>query len=102
MAKLTPEVQAAVDYLVQSYGDINAQARGFVLNGSDVQSALASADADSAEYVALKALANANPIVPVAVKAEKKPKIVDVDLSARDKQVDEAFAQVIDANSPIE
>lgn len=87
MAKTTPEVQAAVDYLVQSYGDINAQARGFALNANDVQTALASADVDSAEYVALQALANANPTIPVSIKTSKAKANVINDVALTDNVV---------------
>ena len=90
-------VAEAVQFLKSTYGNLESAAQSWNLNPVEVHEALANATQGTSEHYVLSLLAKVNPLkdeIPAIVKAKKKPKIVDVDLSLRDKQVDEAFAQV--------
>ena len=59
-----------VEGLVSATGDLDLIARFSVVDANEVAAALASADADSAEGVALALLAKYNPVVAVAKKSK--------------------------------
>jgi hypothetical protein len=56
--------------LVSANGDLDLIARFSVVDANEVAAALASADADSAEGVALALLAKYNPVLAVAKKSK--------------------------------
>lgn len=58
------ELQAALDELTSTYKDLDSVARGLQVNGKEVADALAEAESDSAEAVALRVLAKYNPYTP--------------------------------------
>lgn len=62
------KVSEAIEYLVSIYGDIDAAARSMQVDASEVSKA--TAEADTAEAVALGLLKKYNPYTPV--KAETK------------------------------
>lgn len=55
------ELQDALDELTSTYKDLDLVARGLQVNAEEIADALANADSDSAEAVALKVLAKYNP-----------------------------------------
>lgn len=55
------ELQDALDELTSTYKDLDLVARGLQVDGQEVADALAEAEPDSAEAVALKVLAKYNP-----------------------------------------
>lgn len=55
------ELQDALDELTSTYKDLDLVARGLQVNAEEVADALADADPDSAEAVALRVLAKYNP-----------------------------------------
>lgn len=55
------ELQDALDELTSTYKDLDLVARGLQVNAEEVADALANADPDSAEAVALRVLAKYNP-----------------------------------------
>lgn len=57
------KVSEAIEYLVSIYGDIDAAARSMQVDASEVFSA--TAEADTAEAVALDLLKKYNPYTPV-------------------------------------
>lgn len=66
-------VKDAVDFLINSYGDIRAQSVSYaqVIPKEDVQEALNKANVDSAEAVVLAILLNAYPTTNVTYKTKK-------------------------------
>ena len=55
------ELQDALDELTSTYKDLDLVARGLQVNAEEIADALADADPDSAEAVALRVLAKYNP-----------------------------------------
>lgn len=55
------KLQDALDELTSTYKDLDLVARGLQVDGQEVADALADAEPDSAEAVALKFLAKYNP-----------------------------------------
>lgn len=51
-----------IDEMVSSYGDLSAMARSAQVSAKDVAAALAKAKPDTAEFVVLSLLAQANPV----------------------------------------
>lgn len=98
------KVEDAVKFLKSTYGNLETSANSWNLNPVEVHETLANTPTGTAEHYVLTLLAKVNPLPfdisskgdesLIQVKSKKKPKIVDVDLSLRDKQVDEAFSQV--------
>ena len=98
------KVEEAVKHLKSTYGSLDSAAKMWNLNPVEVHEALANAESGTSEHYVLRLLASFNPL-PEEIKPKKKTKIIDVDLSLRDKQVDEAFNSVNveeNANSTIE
>lgn len=98
------KVEEAVKHLKSTYGSLDSAAKMWNLDPTEVHEALAKAESGTSEHYVLRLLASFNPL-PEEIKPKKKTKIIDVDLSLRDKQVDEAFEQVIvqeDANRATE
>ena len=87
------KVEDAVKFLKSTYGSLDSAAAMWNLDPVEVHEALAKTTEGTSEHYVLRLLANNNPL-PEVIKPKKKTKIIDVDLSLRDKQVDEAFAQV--------
>lgn len=56
-------LQQALDALVSTYGSLDVIAQSASVDAGEVATALAAADADSAEGVALRALAKYNPVI---------------------------------------
>lgn len=53
-------IKDAVDYLIKSYKSVQDEARGWVLNIDDIESALKEVKPDTAEYNVLMLLAQTN------------------------------------------
>jgi hypothetical protein len=64
-------LELAVKELTTTYGDLDLIARSLQVDAAEVDAALAAAESDSAQGVALRLLAKYNPFVPV-VKVSKK------------------------------
>ena len=64
----------AIEILTSTYQSLDAVASGLPVDAKEVADALAKANPDSAEYVALKALAKANPYENI-----KKEKVIQND-----------------------
>jgi hypothetical protein len=60
--------------MVSSYSDLTLLAKGQVVDANEVAQAIAKADADSAEMVALQALAKWNPVVTQETAPVEEPK----------------------------
>jgi hypothetical protein len=70
-------LQQALDALVSTYGSLDVIAQSASVDADEVATALAAADADSAEGVALRALAKYNPVVTPVVTPIDTPVIED-------------------------
>lgn len=57
-------LELAVKELTSTYGDLDIIARSLQVDAAEVDAALAAAEPDSAEGVALRALAKYNPYTP--------------------------------------
>jgi hypothetical protein len=67
-------LQQAIDALVSTYGSLDVIAQSASVDADEVATALAAADVDSAEGVALRALAKYNPVVVPVVKSSATTK----------------------------
>lgn len=63
---MSEALQAAVEVLTSTYQALDIVAQGLAVDAKEVSEALAAADADSAEFVALTVLAKYNPYTPPA------------------------------------
>jgi predicted ABC-type ATPase len=59
--------------MVSSYSDLTLLARGQVVDANEVAQAIAKADPDSAEMVALQALAKRNPVATLETALVEAP-----------------------------
>lgn len=64
------QLEAAVEALTSTYQSLDLVAQGLVVNAKEVSDALASAKADTAEFIALTALAKFNPYTPPVKSSE--------------------------------
>lgn len=62
------ELKKAIEELVSTYQSLDSVAQGLPVNAKEVAEALAKAEPDTAEFVALSALAKFNPYTPPAKK----------------------------------
>jgi hypothetical protein len=62
------KLSEALDILTTTYQSLNSVAAGLSVDAKEVNDALKKVDADSAEYVALEALAKYNPVNDTKVK----------------------------------
>ena len=63
---MSEALQAAVEALTSTYQALDIVAQGLSVDAKEVSEALAAADADSAEFVALTVLSKYNPYTPPA------------------------------------
>ena len=63
----------AVAFLCETYLPLDMAAGGLIVDPAEVSAALATAEPDTAEYVALTLLAARNPVPPAPVKTSTKP-----------------------------
>ena len=76
---MSKAVKEAVQFIVNSYNDIQAQAHSYAqqLNVKDIEAELAKADAESVEFVVLTILKNYSAQHTVTVKDTKSTVTVD-------------------------
>jgi hypothetical protein len=67
---MSEQLEAAVEALTSTYQSLDLVAQGLVVDAKEVSDALAKAEADTAEFIALTALAKFNPYTP-PVKTSK-------------------------------
>ena len=60
-------VKEAVEYLVSTYKSVQDEARGWVLNPKDIESALKEVQPDTAEYNVLMLLAKTNFVEAISI-----------------------------------
>lgn len=61
---MSDQLAAAIEALASTYQSLDLIAQGLVVDAQEVSDALAKADADTAEFIALTALAKFNPYAP--------------------------------------
>jgi hypothetical protein len=61
---MSEQLDAAVEKLTSTFQSLDLVAQGLIVNAKEVAEALAKADTDTSEFVALSVLAKYNPYVP--------------------------------------
>lgn len=70
---MSEQLDKAVEVLTSTFQSLDYIARALPVDAKEVADALAKATPDTAEYIALQALAQCNPLPPVKPAAKKAP-----------------------------